>query len=555
MSLGDDEKLRAWTEYRTEVMVARLTLDEALEGDEILQSAILARCRPGDGVTRPVLDGFWFWVRTFGVHTEARNVLGRRADAQALVPFFHQERLVSFIWSLFEQHAESGNPQTGLVIKSRDLGATWIVLHFIVWAFLFLRGVQILVGSQKEDKVDKAPGTGNLSALFGRIEFIMQRLPVWMVPWLNLRDTRAQRQMLLFMNPENGAFVAGESSNPSFGRQNRYWLIFCDEFDLMDHAAEILGSIRDSSAVQLLVTTPNRDLGEQSTAKRMKAEGRHDGLFEVNWWEHPTKTRKWYAQEGKVRFEEDLGSELDLSWEGSDRDLVYPIWKRVPAKELEFDARWGSPWVGIDYGRSDGTGIVYGQQSFLTSEVRFLAAYYNQGQKIDYYLPFLGGEIASGTYSYSDEELEFAEYVRPICKGAKFYGDPSGEQHHQSADRSVAEDLRRHRIYVISNPAMIRHAERQSRLKEVLQNAEVSTEHCRLLDASFRNYRKQRWKPGMVVPTRRPLHDWSSHLVTACEFFAVNRQAHHARKDEEPRQAVEREVAAWERIGQEEAIV
>ena len=65
-------------------------------------------------------------------------------DVPTMMPFVmfpRQKELVQFLWECLKDQ------ESGLIEKSRDMGATWICCAFSVWAWLFIPGVAVGWGS------------------------------------------------------------------------------------------------------------------------------------------------------------------------------------------------------------------------------------------------------------------------------------------------------------------------------------------------------------------------------------------------------------------------
>ena len=82
-----------------------------------------------------------------------------------------------------------------LIKKSRDMGASWMLLTVFEWRWHFKNSQSFLLVSRNEDYVDKA---GNPKSLFWKIDFIHKFLPGWLLP-------RTTRTKLRLTNEDNGS--------------------------------------------------------------------------------------------------------------------------------------------------------------------------------------------------------------------------------------------------------------------------------------------------------------------------------------------------------------
>lgn len=182
-----------------------------------------------------------------------------------------------------------------LTDKSRDMGATWNHIAVYVHRLLFRADESHLLISRKEDAVDQLDGRvtnypfatiGAPGTLFGKIDYVLSRLPEWMLP-------RLGRKNMHIVNLDNKCRVDGESSNASAGSSDRRTSIFLDEMAKMDEAESIKRSTKDVTACRLPCSTPN---GAGTTFSKWRMSGQIS-VFVLPWWEHPEKGLGRYAQQ------------------------------------------------------------------------------------------------------------------------------------------------------------------------------------------------------------------------------------------------------------------
>lgn len=218
-----------------------------------------------------------------------------------------------------------------LTDKSRDMGATWIHIAVLTHRFLFRESESHLLISRKEDAVDILDGipknyphgpVSNPGTLFGKIDYILSRLPEWMLP-------RMGRKKLHLINHDNSCRIDGESANATAGSSDRRTSIFLDEFAKIDEAESIKRSTKDVTACRLVCSTPN---GPGTTFSQWRMSGTIP-VFQLAWWDHPEKglnrysvqdklgrwriRSPWYDAEEKVRSPQELAIELDMDHLGS----------------------------------------------------------------------------------------------------------------------------------------------------------------------------------------------------------------------------------------------
>lgn len=173
------------------------------------------------------------------------------------------------------------NEEDMLMDKSRDMGATWLACAVIAWLFLFHGDMHILCMSRKEDLVDNK---GDINTIFGKIDYMLNNLPDWMKP-------KITRTKMFIQNKKTRATIAGESTNESAGRSQRYALVFLDEFAEVEasgtDAATLFASLSDTTSVRWVNSTP-KGPGTEFTRLRLSGKIR---VISLGWWNHPEKGR------------------------------------------------------------------------------------------------------------------------------------------------------------------------------------------------------------------------------------------------------------------------
>lgn len=266
----------------------RLKVLEAAEADPSIREDLYTAC------SKSILffvNAFAFTLRVFepGAHGENQQAVNQH------LPFvtwpIQDEHLL-----LIEKSINEGKEL--LTDKSRDMGATWDHIVVYVHRLLFRADESHLMISRKEEVVDQLDGQaknypfGNLAdpgTLFGKIDYILSRLPEWMVP-------RLGRKSLHISNMDNRSRVDGESSNASAGSSDRRKSIFMDEMAKMKEGESIKRSTRAVTACRLVCSTPN---GAGTAFSKWRMSGQIP-VFVLPWWEHPEKGLGRYVQKDKL---------------------------------------------------------------------------------------------------------------------------------------------------------------------------------------------------------------------------------------------------------------
>lgn len=403
--------------------------------------------------------------------------------------------------------------------KSRDMGASWCVLAVLFWCWLYEDGFQALIGSRKEEYVDKL---GDLKALFPKFDYMIEHLRgEFLLPaGFNVKE---HRNYMRLVNPENGNAIIGESSNPNFSRGGRFTVILYDEFGFWQHAKQAWTAGGDATRCRIAVTTPP---DVPSYAKTVRYGGK-TRVITLHWSKHPEKDKQWYADEQKRRTPEEMLHEIDISWEYSASGRPYPETDNLPFGNYGYDPTLPL-YVSLDVGL-DMVSIGWYQPVQNSDWWTLVEAFEKTDQIIDWFFPFFGKAIDnSGKFTYTDEELELIERVK-YWRQAVFYGDPSGKQRHVESKESAYGKLQTIGIYVMVNEKENEWIARRDATKRFLPRLRVNdTPGTRWWQTciSSAHYPKRAEESQATSAIVKPVHDWTSHHRTQTEYFSVNYKVH-----------------------------
>jgi hypothetical protein len=448
------------------------------------------------------------------------------------LPFKLYDYQRDYLTWLNDRYAEG---RSALVEKSRDMGATWVSLAWLVWHWRFDDSFQALLGSRKEDLVDN----GELDSLFGRVAYIVDRLPRWMLPRGYVR--KKHRTHMSLVNPESGNALLGESANENFARQGRYSVILLDEFAFWEWAKSVWTGTKDASWMRVVLSTPNG----QNEFSRLRRSN-EVSTYTLHWRLHPKKDDAWYQKQLSERTPEAIAQELDISYDRSVMGRVYPEWHQVPRGEFPYVAGWPL-YVSWDFGLDDNTALIWWARNPRSGLWRIVDSYQGQGKTIDFYVPLVTGRLLSGLpYRYSEADIAQIE-SHATWPAAVHYGDPAGNQRNQVTGTSVIDELGKQGIYVRSRPDVNTFEARWQASKLFLRRIEgINSERCIGLDDALMNARfpERRENSQATTEIAKPIHDWTSHFRTALEYMAVNEPKLEAQQAAKP----QRTQSAWERM-------
>ena len=265
------KRLEANLEYRDNVL-------KAAENDVVLQNELMAACR----------KSCLYWVNTFAYtkhefEVDLTTKSGRRPATQTHWPFITwaiQDEL--FDW--FEAHFYGG--ESGLVDKSRDMGASWWGVAFLQWLWLFRPNTEIREMSRSEIYVDSPIA----KSLFYKHDYLNIWMPEWMRPPGVMQKGRDNRTSMRIYNAEINSTIAGESTTKHAMSADRCSILFLDEFAKVDNGTDIRTATYDVSSCRIVNSTV---AGPGTEFSRWKNSGQID-VFSMMFWDHPMK--------GKGRF-------------------------------------------------------------------------------------------------------------------------------------------------------------------------------------------------------------------------------------------------------------
>lgn len=186
-----------------------------------------------------------------------------------------------------------------LIEKSRDMGASWIIVAAILWLWLFRPMQSFLFISRTEAYVDDP---GNPKSLFWKFDFLLDNLPHWLKPRGYVKSEH--RRKLHIENPENGSVTDGESTTGNAARGDRRTAIIPDEFAAIEQGHKVLAATRDATRSRIFNSTPAGtnnafyDIGKTGIKK-----------LRLHWSSHPFKAAGLYTtdEDGNLKVIDQAG--------------------------------------------------------------------------------------------------------------------------------------------------------------------------------------------------------------------------------------------------------
>ena len=394
-------------------------------------------------------------------------------------------------WMLDWLEARFKGQEDGVIEKSREMGATWTIILWSTFHWLFDADFSALIGSRKEDLVDnKLP-----DSLFGKIDYLLSHIPAWLLP--EGFDLSKHRTYMKVVSPGSHNALTGESTNPSFSRSGRYSAIIVDELAFVERSYSIWQAMGDSSPTRFGLSTPD---GKGNKFAELTHNNKTP-LLTLHWRLHPEKTEEWYEKEKLRRTPQEIAQELDISYEKSTRGLVYQDeWEEIKAQKRLTDVPY-DPMLPVytswDFGIGDSTAIGFYQET-KAGAIHLIDYYENNGVSIDHYIKV----VQAKPYHYYQH-----------------YGDFTVTRKELGTGRSVWEIMKSSGILIRGKTIKSKN-DSINATKMMLRRMWVHKDLTKFID-SIENYHFP-FDEDKQIYDETPVHDWTSHCMDQLSYLSVN---------------------------------
>ena len=246
------------------------------------------------------------FISDFGVTVDPRI-------RPAFMPFVLFPRQVELVNWIIERQARN---EPGIVVKSRDVGASWLAMAVSASLCLFNRNFMVGIVSAKEANLDRS---GDPDTLFYKARQFLTNLPAEFRGGFDPQKHSADLRIII---PESESSITG-STGDNAGRGGRKSVVFVDESAHID---------RPQMIDQALATVTNCriDMSSVNGSANSFAERARNGKiprFDFGWRDDPRKDQKWYEKKCLELDPVTLAQEVDCSFTASAEGLLIPsIW-------------------------------------------------------------------------------------------------------------------------------------------------------------------------------------------------------------------------------------
>ncbi len=178
--------------------------------------------------------------------------------------------------------------EEGLIEKSRDIGASYLLMGYAVWRWLFSPGFKSSFGSYAIDKVDQK---NNPDTLLAKARIILDRMPPELMPdgWSKALDDNFMR----IVNRADGSMISGEGGS-NMGRGGRSSMYALDEAAFVENAEDVEAALSGNTDCVIWASTVN-GMGNLFARKRHSVLAAHQ-IFRFHWRSDPRKDDAWAAK-------------------------------------------------------------------------------------------------------------------------------------------------------------------------------------------------------------------------------------------------------------------
>lgn len=519
-----DAKRAAFLRWKNEQVIPyRASMLAACAGNPVLQEIERIKCKRSTA----------YFLTVYGHLFEPRKRKRKSGLGGEFVLFERQVQLLEAMKACLERDDEG--PKSDLVVpKSRDVGASWCMCGEALKEWLFDDDVKVGLMSYKEELVDsKSP-----DALFWKIDYMLERLPDWMKP----PKKSIRRIHLSLTNGLNGNVISGQSTTKRSSRATRSSWLGMDEADWFDEFPEIWAASVAAADTRIAVSSVGGNNGPTFYRLSLSDElppAEQPMRLDIRWWHHPLHDDAWFENE-KTRYPNTAKFKTEVLMDpfGDESRFVYP---QARHKSMSVDVAYNRLWpqyTAIDPGFSDDCGIVFLQEDPVNGWVDVLDAYVNARKPADYYGSILAGTPESGRdWEYDTDALRLMPWLQVRhAHGVTFYGDMYGFNKEGATADSFYSRLTKYNIYVrrdrLKDGTLAqRRLEartfpgRHQAVWEVMPRLRFANTPGALfvLEALRQHQYADHGDRPMASEQRKPLHDWTSHVVSAVEHYAVNR--------------------------------
>lgn len=513
-----DRKRADWRSWRDRVIAYRNHRHTLCATDKRQRDIELALCANSRA----------YFLTIWGTLHEPRRRKSAKGDPP-FIPFAKQVELLDQLDASLR--AEEGDDQDFVVSKCRDVGATWVLATAAVHDWLFVEASIVGCISYKQEYADSA----DMKSIMAKVRYCLYRLPEWMRP--AKAEMRDKTNLLKNYRNGNEIFADSTTSDSMVGARGS-WALF-DELAKHEHGQAAWSGTASAFDTRAGVSTEDFQHGSffYDLHTGRNDEGIRPAVLTIDWWDNPMLDEVW-LQRQKRRFANDphrFALEIERNPFTNTESFVYPEARFLSVSgDVTFDPTLPQ-YTAIDPGVRDDCALVFVQENPHTGHIDILDAYVSNGKPADYYGKLLSGDLTG--YDFDDNAYRLRDFLaqRYAAKGT-YIGDVAGWNQEAATMDSFYSRLEPYKIYVRRDrmhDGEIAQSQRMAKsfrgrreaMREIFPRLRfANTPGASLVLEAFRQNRYRDTDRAVQTEERKPLHDWTSHPVSAMEYFAVNKR-------------------------------
>lgn len=274
------------------------------------------------------------FIIDWGCTFDPRNV---ERGLPAVVPFLLFERQEEWVnWCVAKWKGQESAP----VVKSRDMGLSWLTVGLGATMCMFNRDMIIGFGSRKEEYVDKI---GAPKSLFHKARMFSRLVPPEFRAGFDELKTAPHMRI---MYPGSGSAMVGESGD-GIGRGDRSSIYFVDEAAFLERPQLVEASLSQTTNCRIDISTPN---GMANPFAEKVKSGKFD-TFTFHWRDDPRKDDAWYEKQKNELDAVTVAQEIDIDFAASVEGVVIPsAWVQ---SAIDAHEKLGVEYAGARYAALD----------------------------------------------------------------------------------------------------------------------------------------------------------------------------------------------------------
>ena len=280
-------------------------------------------------------DAMADFIDDWGFTNDPRLIADGRNPVVAFHLFPRQREMVRWMLTCWIDN------KPGIVVKSRDVGASWVAMALLCTLCIFRNGFAAGVGSALEVKIDR---TGDPDTLFFKIRSFLEYLPPEFNGGFDLARCSADKRVSF---PLTGSSITGSAGDQAF-RGGRGAIAIVDEAAHFEHPKILDKSLSAYTRCRIDMSSVNGMANSFATRAHNAAIRR----FDFTWRDDPRKDQAWYEQQCAEYDEVVVKQEIDCDFTAALVGTIIPrAWAEAAVdidKHLGIDMSSGARRAALD---------------------------------------------------------------------------------------------------------------------------------------------------------------------------------------------------------------